>query len=162
MFLLHYCIFTGGMLLRVGNFFSGSFFFPAFSPILLPPIIFLSTVVFRLLFSCFTRSSLPLSTLLLPHRFFIFLFCFFCLFLLPIVLCASFLYVLRPSFIHLSNPPVFSGPSMLCRILSTGGSFLSLVPSVSFLPALHFSFPLFNAFLSAPLSSFLFVPLPVN
>ena len=99
--------------------------------------------------------------------FLFFLFCFFCPFLLPIVLCAfvlcaSFLYVPRPSFIHLSNPPVFSGPSMLCRILSTGGSFLSLVPSVSFLPALHFSFPLFNAFLSASLSSFLFVPLPVN
>ena len=162
MVLLHYCPLTGGMLLRVGNFFSGSFFFPAFSPILLPPIIFLPTVVFRLLFSCFTRSSLPLSPLLLPHRFFIFPILFFCPFLLPIVLCASFLYVPRPSFIHLSNPPVFSGPSMLCRILSTGGSFLSLVPSVSFLPALHFFFPLFNAFLSASLSSFLFVPLPVN
>ena len=83
MFLLHYCIFTGGMLLRVGNFFSGSFFFPAFSPILLPPIIFLSTVVFRLLFSCFTRSSLPLSPLLLPHRFFIFPILFFLSFSSP-------------------------------------------------------------------------------
>lgn len=41
------------MLLRVGNFFSGSFFFPAFSLTLLPPIIFS--------YLCFCLSSFPVS-----------------------------------------------------------------------------------------------------
>lgn len=85
------------MLLRVGNFFSGSFFFPAFSLILLPPIIFS--------YLCFCLSSFPVS----PDLPFFFaapvamVIVWFSTLFVPLFFpCASFWIFLAP-LIHLSH-----------------------------------------------------------